>query len=168
MKRQSERQKASTRRPLPPNPGPDQDWRPVSQRKRVNLSRCIVSSSSPRDEPLAVRRSRQEHQYGLLKRLLHSFPTQPNTVNKPVAPAEEDFATEWRYLDRYLRFNCRSENANLFRDATGTLTFTGGIGRFAGTSGNAGVTAVFSRIGGTAAPMQGIAFYSVDGALSAQ
>lgn len=59
-------------------------------------------------------------------------------------------------------------NANLFRDATGTLTFTGGTGRFAGTSGNAGVTAVYSRIGGTAAPMQGIAFYSVDGALSAQ
>lgn len=59
-------------------------------------------------------------------------------------------------------------NANLFRDATGTLTFTGGTGRFEGASGNANVTAVFSRIGGTAAPMQGIAFYSVDGTLSLQ
>jgi hypothetical protein len=57
-------------------------------------------------------------------------------------------------------------NANLFRDATGTLTFTGGTGRFDGASGNANVTAVFSRIGGTAAPIQGIAFYSVDGAVS--
>lgn len=54
-------------------------------------------------------------------------------------------------------------NVNLFRDATGTLTFTGGTGRFEGASGNANVTAVFSRLGGTAAPMQGIAFYSVDG-----
>jgi len=59
-------------------------------------------------------------------------------------------------------------NANLFRDATGTLTFTGGTGRFEGATGNANVTAVFSRIGGTAAPMQGIAFYSVDGTLSVQ
>jgi len=57
-------------------------------------------------------------------------------------------------------------DANLFRDATGTLTFTGGTGRFEGASGNANVTAVFSRIGGTAAPIQGIAFYSVDGAVS--
>lgn len=54
-------------------------------------------------------------------------------------------------------------NANLFRDATGTLTFTGGTGRFEGASGSADVTAVFSRIGGTAAPIQGIAFYSVEG-----
>jgi hypothetical protein len=59
-------------------------------------------------------------------------------------------------------------NANLFRDATGTLTFTGGTGRFQGASGSADVTAVFSRIGGTSNPMQGIAFYSVDGALSVQ
>jgi hypothetical protein len=57
-------------------------------------------------------------------------------------------------------------NSNLFRDATGTLTFTGGTGRFDGASGSANVTAVFSRIGGTAAPMQGIAFYSVDGNVS--
>jgi hypothetical protein len=59
-------------------------------------------------------------------------------------------------------------NANLFTDATGTLTFTGGTGRFEGASGNANVTAVFSRIGGTTAPVQGIAFYSVDGTLSVQ
>jgi hypothetical protein len=57
-------------------------------------------------------------------------------------------------------------NANLFRDATGTLTFTGGTGRFDGASGNANVTALFSRIGGTAAPIQGIAFYAVDGNVS--
>ena len=59
-------------------------------------------------------------------------------------------------------------NANLFRDATGTLTFTGGTGRFEGASGSADVTAVFSRTGGTPAPMRGIAFYSVDGTLSLQ
>lgn len=59
-------------------------------------------------------------------------------------------------------------NANLFRDATGTLTFTGGTGRFEGASGSADVTAVFSRIGGTSNPMQGIAFYSVDGTVSLQ
>jgi hypothetical protein len=57
-------------------------------------------------------------------------------------------------------------NANLFRDATGTLTFTGGTGRFEGASGNANVTAVFSRIGGTSNPIQGIAFYSVEGTVS--
>ena len=57
-------------------------------------------------------------------------------------------------------------NANLFRDATGTFTFTGGTGRFEGASGYANVAATFSRIGGTAAPTQGIAFYSVDGTVS--
>jgi hypothetical protein len=59
-------------------------------------------------------------------------------------------------------------DANLFRDATGTLTFTGGTGRFEGASGNANITAVFSRIGGTTAPIQGIAFYSFDGTLLVQ
>lgn len=59
-------------------------------------------------------------------------------------------------------------NANLFRDATGTLTFTAGTGRFEGASGSAEVKAVFSRIGGTAAPIQGIAFYSIDGTVSLQ
>lgn len=59
-------------------------------------------------------------------------------------------------------------NANLFREATGTLTFTGGTGRFEGASGSADVTAVFSRIGGTSNPTQGIAFYSIDGTVSLQ
>jgi hypothetical protein len=59
-------------------------------------------------------------------------------------------------------------NLNNFRDATGTLTFTGGTGRFGGASGSANFTAVFSRIGGTANPIQGIAFYSVEGTLSLQ
>ena len=59
-------------------------------------------------------------------------------------------------------------NANNFRDATGTLTFTGGTGRFGGASGNANFTAVFSRTNGTAPLIQGIAFYSVDGTLSVQ
>lgn len=57
-------------------------------------------------------------------------------------------------------------NANNFRDGDGTLTFTGGTGRFVGASGTADFTAVFSRIGGTADPIQGIAFYSVDGTLA--
>ena len=66
-------------------------------------------------------------------------------------------------------------NANNFSDATGTLTFTGGTGRFEGASGSANMTAVFSNfypassfVGGTAAPLQGVAFYSVDGTLSVQ
>jgi len=57
-------------------------------------------------------------------------------------------------------------NANNFRNAVGTLTFTGGTGRFQGASGSANFTAVFSRIGGTANPTQGIAFYSIEGTLS--
>lgn len=59
-------------------------------------------------------------------------------------------------------------NANNFRDATGALTFTGGTGRFLNASGSADFTAVFSRIGGTANPIQGIAFYSVEGTVSLQ
>ena len=59
-------------------------------------------------------------------------------------------------------------NANNFRDGAGTLTFTGGTGRFAGASGTADFTVVFSRIGGTADPIQGMAFYSVDGTMSLQ
>lgn len=57
-------------------------------------------------------------------------------------------------------------NANNFRDGSGTLTFTGGTGRFQNATGSANFTAVFSRIGGTANPIQGIAFYSVDGTVS--
>jgi hypothetical protein len=59
-------------------------------------------------------------------------------------------------------------NANHFRDFIGTLTFTGGTGRFEGVSGRADVTAVSTPIIGTSNPMQGIAFYSVDGTLSVQ
>jgi hypothetical protein len=66
-------------------------------------------------------------------------------------------------------------NANNFSQGTGTLTFTGGTGRFEGASGSANMTAVFSNFypassfaGGTAAPLQGVAFYSVDGTLSVQ
>ncbi len=52
-------------------------------------------------------------------------------------------------------------NANNFIvDATGTLTFTGGTGRFLGASRSARFTAVFRR--GT--PV--IAFYSVEGTVS--
>jgi hypothetical protein len=57
-------------------------------------------------------------------------------------------------------------DANNFRNATGTLTFNGGTGRFDGASGAANFTAAFSRIGGTANPVQGIAFYSVEGTVS--
>ena len=65
-------------------------------------------------------------------------------------------------------------NANNFIvGATGTLTFTGGTGRFRGASGNAHFTADFSTIypassflGGTTAPAQVMAFYSVEGTVS--
>lgn len=59
-------------------------------------------------------------------------------------------------------------NANNFRDASGTLTFTGGTGRFEGAGGTADFTAVFSRIGGTTNPIQGMAFYSVNGTIFLQ
>jgi hypothetical protein len=62
-------------------------------------------------------------------------------------------------------------NANNFIvSATGTLTFTEGTGRFRNASGNAHFTADFSTIypassflGGTTAPAQVMAFYSVEG-----
>ena len=65
-------------------------------------------------------------------------------------------------------------NANHFSPATGTLTFTGGTGRFAGATGTATFTAVFdafypgsSFAGGTGtAPLQGMAFYVVHGKVS--
>jgi hypothetical protein len=66
-----------------------------------------------------------------------------------------------------------SPNANNFSSATVTLTFTGGTGRFRDAGGSANVTAVFSNFypassfaGGTAAPLQGVAFYSVEGTVS--
>lgn len=62
-------------------------------------------------------------------------------------------------------------NANHFSPATGTLTFTGGTGRFAGASGKATFTAVFDSFypgssfasGTGTAPLQGMAFYVVQG-----
>jgi hypothetical protein len=65
-------------------------------------------------------------------------------------------------------------NANHFAPATGTLMFTGGTGRFRGASGSATFTAVFdsfypasSFAGGTGtAPLQGMAFYVVQGKMS--
>lgn len=65
-------------------------------------------------------------------------------------------------------------NANNFIEgATGTLTFTEGTGRFRNASGSAHFTADFSTIypassflGGTTAPAQVMAFYSVEGTVS--
>ena len=65
-------------------------------------------------------------------------------------------------------------NANHFALATGTLTFTGGTGRFTGASGMATFTAVFDSFypgssfasGTGTAPLQGVAFYVVQGSLS--
>ena len=64
-------------------------------------------------------------------------------------------------------------NANNFSSASGTLTFTGGTGRFRGASGSAHLTAVFDRfyplssfLGGTPAPVQGMAFYVIEGSVS--
>jgi hypothetical protein len=65
-------------------------------------------------------------------------------------------------------------NANHFSPATGTLTFTGGTGQFRGASGNATFTAVFDQFypassfadGTGTAPLQGMAFYVVQGKMS--
>jgi hypothetical protein len=64
-------------------------------------------------------------------------------------------------------------NPNHFTAASGTLTFTGGTGRFSGATGSAKFTAVFdafyplsSFVGGTPAPLQGMAFYLVEGTVS--
>jgi hypothetical protein len=65
-------------------------------------------------------------------------------------------------------------NANHFAPATGTLTFTGGTGRFTGATGKATFTAVFDSFypnssfasGTGTAPLQGVAFYVVQGNLS--
>jgi hypothetical protein len=55
----------------------------------------------------------------------------------------------------------------------GTLTFTGGTGRFQGASGGAALASVFTNfypassfLGGKPNPIQGVAVYSVDGTLS--
>jgi hypothetical protein len=64
-------------------------------------------------------------------------------------------------------------NSNHFSNASGTLTFTGGTGRFKGATGTANFTAVFdgfypasSFVGGGTAPLQGMAFYLVEGKVS--
>jgi hypothetical protein len=64
-------------------------------------------------------------------------------------------------------------NSNHFSSATGTLTFTGGTGRFNGAGGSAKFTAIFDQfypassfVGGGTAPIQGMAFYLVEGKIS--
>lgn len=65
-------------------------------------------------------------------------------------------------------------NPNNFNTGTGTLTFTGGTGRFRDARGSAHFTAVFSVTypassfagGTTTAPLQVMAFYSVEGTVS--
>src|SRR6202162_536684 len=66
-------------------------------------------------------------------------------------------------------------NANNFNAGAGTLTFTGGTGRFREARGTAHFTAEFrgtypasSFLGGTAAPFQVMAFYSVEGTVLLQ
>lgn len=66
-------------------------------------------------------------------------------------------------------------NSNNFNTGSGTLTITGGTGRFRDARGNAHFTAFFSGtypassfIGGTGAPFQVMAFYSVEGTVSLQ
>jgi len=64
-------------------------------------------------------------------------------------------------------------NSNNFSAATGTLEFIGGTGRFQGATGNAKFTATFANIypassflfGGTT-PLQGMAYYVVEGSVS--
>jgi hypothetical protein len=60
-------------------------------------------------------------------------------------------------------------NANNFvTDGRGTLTFTGGTGLFEGAKGKATFTAVFDPLtnGSETGPLQGLAFYLVDGRVS--
>lgn len=66
-----------------------------------------------------------------------------------------------------------ASDANNFIEAAGTLTFTGGTGRFEDAVGSAKFTAVFDVIypassfaGGTSAPLQLTAFYSVEGTVN--
>jgi hypothetical protein len=64
-------------------------------------------------------------------------------------------------------------DASGFRPAAGTLTFTGGTGRFKGATGSAKFTAVFlaiypqsSFLGGTLSPLQVSAYYVIEGSVS--
>jgi hypothetical protein len=69
-----------------------------------------------------------------------------------------------------------ASNANNFNAGTGTLTFTGGTGRFRDARGSAHFSAVFSVTypassfagGATTAPLQVMAFYSVEGTVALQ
>jgi hypothetical protein len=54
-------------------------------------------------------------------------------------------------------------NANGFVSATGTLTFTGGTGRFGGAGGSATFTAVFRRLPLGTPPFQVAAYYTIHG-----
>jgi hypothetical protein len=56
-------------------------------------------------------------------------------------------------------------NANGFVFATGTLTFTGGTGRFGGAGGSAAFTAVFRRLPLGTPPFQVAAYYTIHGNL---
>jgi hypothetical protein len=59
-------------------------------------------------------------------------------------------------------------NAHGFRFASGTLTFTGGTGRFSGASGSATFTASFTRLGGSftsSSPALISAYYTIQGNL---
>jgi hypothetical protein len=79
-------------------------------------------------------------------------------------------------LEAIYDLNLGAPNDHQFRLGTGgTLTFTGGTGRFQGASGSATLSAVFANFypalsftGGTSNPLQGVAVYSVDGTLSLQ
>ncbi len=66
-------------------------------------------------------------------------------------------------------------NTNNFNTGSGTLAITGGTGRFRNARGSAQFTAVFSGtypassfIGGTGAPFQVMAFYSIEGTVCLQ
>ena len=79
-------------------------------------------------------------------------------------------------LEAIYDLNLGAPDDHQFRLGTGgTLTFTGGTGRFHGASGSATLSAVFANfypalsfVGGTSNPLQGVAVYSVDGTLSLQ
>jgi hypothetical protein len=64
-------------------------------------------------------------------------------------------------------------NTSNFSSATGMIVFTGGTGRFKGATGSAKFTATFANfypassfLSGTPAPLQGMAFYVVEGSVS--
>ena len=76
-------------------------------------------------------------------------------------------------LNAIYDINLGGPNDHGFGDGSdGKLTFTGGTGRFQGASGSAKLGSTFTNIypassiiGGTSAPIQGVATYSVDGSV---